>query len=184
LNKTNLSYFPYFPFHHFISSVYFNTLFHAFLHLTPKSKATSHRLVHRFISSVYFNTLFHAFLHLTNSCHNSNLYCSTNSNSILENMVGRNIETLLSYHCLTGKHLNTYSFNIIIFFLRFIHNRNFTFVSDRSSTQKPSFRIWQGNQQPTSEVQNIHRRVRLRNCECTFLFVVLYNIYNVVSKIE
>ena len=30
-------------------------------------------------------------------------------------MVGRNIETLLSYHCLTGKHLNTYSFNIIFF---------------------------------------------------------------------
>jgi len=51
--------------HHFISFVYFNTLFHAFLHLTPKSKATSHGLVHRFISSVYFNTLFHVFLHLT-----------------------------------------------------------------------------------------------------------------------
>jgi len=69
------------------------------------------------------------FLHLTNSFHTSNLNCSTNSNSILENMAGRDIETLLSYHCLTGKHLNKYSFNIIIFLMQFIHNRNFNFHS-------------------------------------------------------
>jgi hypothetical protein len=95
-------------------------------------------------------------------------------------MAGRNMETLLSYHCLTGKHFNTYLCNcffgaVYIYFFCFglyITKISLSFI-DRSSLEKPSFRVWQGNQQATTQIQNIHRRVWRRNCEYTFLFVQL-----------